>query len=122
MSSVLDNKVAKEKCQKFTPSDLVQTMLNLAGYTCRLAGHPVLENSFGSGNILTAIVKRYIDSCIAEGMARDAISKGLSKDIYGIELDSVLFASCKEKLNAIVTAYNLPPVDWHLYNCDSLFW
>lgn len=80
MSSVLDNKVAKEKCQKFTPSDLVQTMLNLAGYTCRLAGHPILENSFGSGNILTTIVKRYIDSCLAEGMARDTISKGLSRD------------------------------------------
>lgn len=122
MSSVLDNKLAKEKCQKFTPSDVVQTMLNLAGYTHRLAGHPVLENSFGSGNILTAIVKRYIDSCIAEGMDRDAISKGLSNDVYGIELDSILFASCKEKLNAIVTSYNLPPVDWHLYNCDSLFW
>ena len=105
MSSVLDNKVAKEKCQKFTSSDIVETMLNLAGYKCGLAGHPVLENSFGSGNILTTIVKHYIDSCIAEGMTRDAISKGLSKDIYGIELDSVLFASCKKRLNAIAVSY-----------------
>ena len=83
MSSVLDNKVAKEKCQKFTSSDIVQTMLNLAGYTQNLAGHPVLENSFGSGNILTAIVKRYIDSCLAVGMTLDAISKALAR-IYTV--------------------------------------
>ena len=69
MSFIFDNKKNKEKCQKFTPPEMIETMLDLAGYTSNLMGQRVLENSFGSGNILKAIVKRYIDSCLTENVA-----------------------------------------------------
>ena len=38
MSSILETGNNKAKCQKFTPDTLVETMLNLAGYTTDLMG------------------------------------------------------------------------------------
>ena len=47
MVSILDNKLNKTKCQKFTPADKVEDMLDIAEYKCGLTGKKVLENSFG---------------------------------------------------------------------------
>ena len=122
MSFIFDNKKNKEKCQKFTPPEMIETMLDLAGYTSNLMGQRVLENSFGSGNILKAIVKRYIDSCLTENVALEIISRNLEIDICGIELDKELFQDCIKELNKIVQDFNLPPVKWNLYNTDALTW
>ena len=120
MSSVLDNRNNRIKCQKFTPDQLVQTMLDLAGYSTQLMGKTVLENSFGTGNILKAIVTRYIESALKQGIGKDAISRGLSEDVYGVELDNELFTRCIGELNAIVKEYELPVVNWKLYNDNAL--
>lgn len=122
MSSIFDNEKNKRKCQIFTPESMVNIMLNLADYTTNLLGRKVLENSFGTGNILKSIVKRYIISCINENIAPQIISEGLGNDIYGIELDQKLFDKCKQELNAIVSVYELPPVKWNLYNQNALTW
>lgn len=122
MSSIFDNEKNKDKCQKFTPPEMVEIMLNLAGYTTNLIGHRILENSFGSGNILIAIVKRYIKSGRDLGLDSQMISNGLSTDIYGIELDEKLFLNCIEELDIIVEESGLPPVVWNLFNVDALTW
>jgi len=122
MSSIFDNIENKEKCQIFTPQVMVETMLNLAGYTTRFVGRKVLENSFGEGNILKSIVKRYITSCIDENIPLESISKHLGDDIYGIELDYKLFRKCLQELNNLVDGFNLPPVKWNLYNENALTW
>lgn len=122
MSSVLENSETKNKCQKFTPTLMANTILDISGYTNQLFGKKVLENSFGSGNILREIVKRYITSCIDNGRPNEMISFGLEKDIYGVELDHDLFCTCKADLNEIISEYNLPPVEWKLYNEDALMW
>lgn len=90
MSSILDNKLNKDKCQKFTPTDVVEDMLDIADYKKGLAGKKVLENSFGSGNIIIAIVKRYIEDSLSAGISPEVISCGLRNDIYGVELDKDL--------------------------------
>ena len=90
MSSILEIGENKTKCQKFTPSALVDTMLNLVNYNTDLMGKTILENSFGSGNILKAIVVRYIESAIAAGIDLVSISAGLAQDVYGIELKKLL--------------------------------
>lgn len=120
MISILDNRNNRIKCQKFTPDQLVQTMLDLAGYSTQLMGKTVLENSFGSGNILKAIVTRYIESALKQGIDKDAISRGLSEDVYGVELDNELFNHCIGELNSIVKEYELPIVNWKLYNDNAL--
>lgn len=122
MSSILDNELNKEKCQKFTPDDLVEEMLNLAGYTDHLIGKPVLENSFGSGNVLAAIVKRYIKDSLAQGISTDKIAENIPRDIYGIELDKKLYFDCVKRLNEIAYEYELPLVKWSLFNTNALTW
>lgn len=122
MSSILDYKSNKTKCQKFTPTNVVESMLDVADYTISLAGKKILENSFGSGNIMISIVKRYIEDSLSAGISPEEISCGLKSDIYGVELDKVLFDTCIHKLNLMVKEYGVPAVEWSLYNEDTLFW
>ena len=120
MSSILETGNNKIKCQKFTPTALVDTMLDLVNYNTNLMGKTILENSFGSGNILRTIVVRYIESAISAGIDKMTISKGLSQDVYGIELDKALYQNCLSDLNDILEFYNIPPVMWQLYNDNAL--
>lgn len=120
MISILENGNNKVKCQKFTPDNLVRTMLDLLGYKTNLIGKKILENSFGTGKVLKAIVVRYIKSAIESGIDKTEISKGLSCDIYGIELDSDLYYACIKELNEILSDYSIPSVDWKLFNEDAL--
>ena len=70
-----------KKCQIFTPENYVRELLDSVGYTQHLYGKRILENSCGDGNILTVIVQRYINDCLAKGFSRTKIKNGLSKDI-----------------------------------------
>lgn len=120
MSSILETGRNKIKCQKFTPLALVNSMLDLLGYTKNLMGKTILENSFGAGNILKEIVIRYIEEARTAGIVAELISAGLTRDIYGIELDKSLYNDCISDLNAILDSYNIPAVDWKLFNGDAL--
>ena len=120
MSSILDSEKNKKKCQKFTPAKVVDIMLDLAGYTNNLMGKPILENSFGSGNILKAIVKRYINDCFVHRLDPTEIAKALEADIYGVELDKQLYDTCIQELDMIVRESCIPKVNWSLYNTDAL--
>ena len=120
MESILKIGNNKSKCQHFTPSNIVEGMLDLANYKENLIGVTVLENSFGCGNIIKAVVKRYIEDGLSKNIPKNKISDGLSKDIYGIELDETLYYECIKELNAIVSKYKLPPVKWQLFNDNAL--
>ena len=122
MSSIISNAKNKEKCQKFTPEEVVTSMLDLAGYTHNLFGMRILEFSFGSGNILKAIVKRYIEDALSNSISLKKISVGLASDIHGIELDNDLFSACVDDLNKITNSFNIPPVNWSLQCEDTLRW
>lgn len=43
MGSVIENAKTKEKCQIFTPDDIVETMLDHVGYIDSLYGKTILE-------------------------------------------------------------------------------
>lgn len=122
MSKIFDIANNKEKCQKFTPTEMVTTMLDLIGYSTDLMGKKVLENSFGSGNILIAIVRRYIEDCISHKTPLEQIAERLSEDIIGIEYDKKQFRKCQKALNKIAVEYDLPPVKWNIHNADALEW
>lgn len=122
MSTIFDNTNNKIKCQKFTPAYLAETMLDIVGYTRRVHGKKILENSFGSGNILSIVVRRYIEDSIDAGLTPEVISDNLSKDIYGIELDKDLYIQCMGRLDRIASEYNIPSVHWSLFNENALTW
>lgn len=111
-----------EKCQVFTPENYVRELLDCVGYKQNLYGKRVLENSCGDGNILVAIVKRYIADCLANGLSRTKIKNGLSRDIYGVEIDPMQYGRCIEKLNMVLEENKIKPIEWKIYNEDYLRW
>ena len=118
--NILDIGNNKTKCQHFTPEKIADEMLDLADYNNNLIGKAVLENSFGSGNILKAIVKRYIAYSLSQNIAVEDIAKNLENDTYGIELDQSLYENCLNELNSILDAHNIPRVKWKLFNENAL--
>lgn len=111
-----------KKCQVFTPENYVKELLDSVGYIEHLYGKRILENSCGDGNILVAVVQRYIDDCIANGLSRTQIKNGLARDIYGVEIDSKQYQKCIENLNEVLQRYDINSVEWKVYNFDYLRW
>lgn len=114
MGSVIENAKTKEKCQIFTPDDIVETMLDHVGYIDSLYGKTILENSCGNGQFLKGIVKRYINDCKRKGLSRTKIKNGLGRDIFGIELDPSLYRECIQTLNSITDSFGLKRVCWQI--------
>lgn len=70
-----------------TPEQYVNRMLDAIGYKDHIVGKRILENSCGEGNILQAIVKRYIEDAKRTGLTQTEIKKGLEYDIIAYEKD-----------------------------------
>lgn len=83
-----------KKCQVFTPADYVEELLDSVGYTENLYGKRILENSCGDGNILVAVVQRYIDDCNRQELSKEQIRAGLANDICAIEIDKEQYEKC----------------------------
>ena len=111
-----------KKCQIFTPENYVRELLDNVGYIHNLYGKKILENSCGDGNILVAVVQRYIDDCRARGLSRTKIKNGLARDIYGIEIDKEQYEKCVSKLDEVLKRNNIGKVDWKVINADYLKW
>lgn len=109
-----------KKCQVFTPIDYVEELLNSVGYTENLYGKKILENSCGDGNILVAVVQRYIKDCRKRGLSKTKIKEGLSKDIYGVEIDAEQYDKCILNLNKILNDNEIEDIQWNIFNEDYL--
>jgi hypothetical protein len=72
-------------------------MLDLIGYNGNVYGKKVIENSCGEGNILCAIVSRYIEGLY--GQTSEYIRNGLERDIVGYDVDAVCCEKTITKLN-----------------------
>ena len=111
-----------KKCQVFTPENYVRELLDSIGYTEHLYGKKILENSCGDGNILVAVVQRYIDDCVASGLSRTRIKNGLARDVYGVEIDPEQYQKCIDNLNEVLRRNNIDRVEWKIFNEDYLRW
>ena len=120
MGSVIENEKTKEKCQIFTPDDIVKDMLDHLGYSDHLYGKTILESSCGNGQFLKEIVIRYIKDGKSRGLSRTKIKNGLGRDIFGIELDPVRHQECIDALNSITDKFNLKRVNWQIKQADAL--
>lgn len=114
--------VMNKKCQVFTPVGYVKELLDGVGYTNNLYGRKVLENSCGDGNILLAIVERYIDDARTSGISNVEIGVGLSRDIYGVEIDPVQHDKCIRNLDKLAVSKGLKKIAWNILNDDYLKW
>lgn len=111
-----------KKCQVFTPENYVRELLDSVGYTEHLYGKSILENSCGDGNVLVAVVQRYIDDGMKNRLSRAQIKNGLARDIYGVEIDPEQFQKCVKNLNGVLQKNNIDNIEWNIYNTDYLKW
>ncbi|TXK83557.1 Eco57I restriction-modification methylase domain-containing protein [Paenibacillus sp. N3.4] len=109
-----------EKCQVFTPAQIVIELLDAVGYTKDLYGKKVVENACGDGNILKEIVRRYIDDSLCNKKSIDEIKQGLERDVYGAEIDEVHYARCLSNLDEISASFGINNVKWNILNMDFL--
>lgn len=120
MDLVINNPKTKNKCQIFTPNDIVEKMLEMAGYTNNLWGKTVLENSCGDGQILSSVVRKYIECAKREGISNAQIKLGLEADISGFDIDAELISKCKTRLSSIAEEYGIRGVEWNIQYQDFL--
>ena len=105
-----DNK-QKNLGQVFTPQWIVDLMLEKCGFDGdNILQKTILEPSCGDGAFLCQIVKRIVE----KAAPKDVISI-LEKNIYGVELDFLVYQKCIENLNKIISG-----VKWNIQNCDYL--
>ena len=120
MDLVIENPQIKAKCQIFTPNDIVEKMLDMAGYNIHLWGKKVLENSCGDGQILAAVVKRYIEASKKQRISKKKIKEGLEADIAAYDIDSEWIDKCKKRLSNLVASYGILDVSWNIKCKDFL--
>ena len=114
------NNNLENKCQVFTPKNYVKELLDSVEYKEDILNKRILENSFGDGNILVEIVKRYIKSAKKLKYTNIQIKKMLENNIFGYEIDRYYFQKCIKKLNLITQKNDIHNVKWNLHNDDFL--
>ncbi len=109
------------KCQIFTPSEMVQYMLDRIDYTNNLFGKRIIDNSCGTGNILIEVVKRFIADAKRSRKRKSTIKRGLESCIFGCDVDPKMVESCIKNLNAVAEHTGLFDVQWNIFNMDGLY-
>ena len=113
--------LVKNDGQVFTPTFLVQNILDFAGYTgINILRKHIIDNSCGAGAFLTEIVRRYCTISISHGSSKEQIKTELERYIHGIELEDVAFVNCITNLNAVVEEYGITDVKWDVIHEDAL--
>lgn len=107
-------------CQIPTPKEYVLTMLDLFDCNDITYGKRILENSCGEGNVLCAVVERFIRSSQAAGIEDKEIKKALENDVVGYETDKDKVTECVSKLSEVAKHYGLADINWRIINSDYL--
>ena len=112
--------MVNEKCHVFTPTCIVNKMLDEVGYIDNLYGKSFLENSCGDGQILCEAVRRYIEDCKKYGIDETNIINGLETDFFAVEYDKMNFENCKKNLDMVAKLVGFENVKWNIVNADFL--
>ncbi|MFY0536803.1 Eco57I restriction-modification methylase domain-containing protein [Nannocystis pusilla] len=85
----------------FTRPEVVEALLDLAGYTADRPLHDwsVLEPSFGAGDFLLAIVERLLMASASAGIEPED-ARRLGPAVRGVEVHAESFARTRERLQA----------------------
>ena len=111
----------KQLGQFMTPRKLVKDLLKNRQYNI---DDKILEPSFGEGSFIIEIIYKFID-LYDDYSVQDKIDKILSKNIYGVEMDSDLYQrailNISNEFNVTVHNHNLVNDDFFNVEYDFLF-
>lgn len=113
--------LVKHSGQVFTPSFLVQNILDTCHYTgSDILQKHIIDNSCGDGAFLCEIVERYCSIYLHTGTDRHVLKSHLEQYIHGIELEHKAYENCLYNLNLIVYKYQVEGVQWDVLHQDAL--
>lgn len=123
--SLLVDKAVKDNGRIYTPIQIVKMMLDYCGYISNtyIQKKHVIDPSCGDGQILSEVVKRYIESYMTiDGLGFNIykIQTELKEYIHGIEIDEIECKKCIDNLNNILKTYHISPIDWDIKCGNSL--
>ena len=96
-----------DNCQVFTPSYMVQMMLDAVEYNGENIKHKtIFEPSFGDGAFLVAIVQRMLEYSQINGLSNAEIVEILD-NLYGVEIDKKCYDVAIGKLNSLIAPYQI---------------
>lgn len=99
--------------QVFTPSWIVETMLDDIGYQGpAILSSTIFEPGCGDGAFLVEIVSRLIAQARAENLSPEETSDILERAVHGAEIDADAHSACLERLDALAQEHGLPEVEW----------
>ena len=105
----------------YTPLVIVESMLDLAGYTgVSITKKHIMENSCGDGAFLAEIVRRYCAVSLGLGENRDTIRDELGRFVHGLEIDCDEWQKCIYNVSAVAAEYGVFDVDWDIKCANTL--
>jgi len=116
----MDNKTSKHNGSIYTPTHIVDNMLDLVGYQFDIIQKHVIDNSCGEGAFLIQIVKRYCEQYFLNSGNCIELKMHLEKYIHGIDNDSIAVEKCKANLTLVAESFNVNDVNWDIKVADTL--
>lgn len=106
----------KQTGRVYTPTPLVERILDLAGYVApTLAGKRILDPACGDGQFLVEVARR-----IADAVPADRLRAALGC-LHGWDLDEAALAACRARLDAVVAPFGIRDFDWNVRVRNSLY-
>lgn len=107
---VMASASVEERGAVFTRRNVVEFILDLAGYTTDRPLHRmgILEPSFGNGDFLLPVVDRLLQSWRCSAEKDDDVFETLGKCICAVELHSATFLDTRRKLLDFLCEHDIP--------------
>lgn len=121
--NIKNNIKIKKQGEVYTPSFIVDNILNIAGYKgSNILKKKIIDNSSGDGAFLVEIVKRYIEEYKKKFNKIDKkLLVELSEYIYGIEIDEMGYKKSIDNLNNVLKEFNIfKKINWKIKLANTL--
>jgi len=112
--------IIKNQGRIYTPSFIVENILDLANYKDKILEKNVVDNSCGDGAFLIEIVRRYCKAFLKNNSNINELKKHLERYIHGIEVEKDETEKCIENLNNEVKKFSISGVNWDVICADTL--
>lgn len=102
----------KSTGQVFTPTTVVDEMLDAVGYVesnAKIIYSTIMEPSFGKGVFLLEAIRRLVSAARASRIEEWDIPGIIDNNIWGMELDEKLYAEAIDAINSLCIELNVSP-------------
>lgn len=103
----------------FTPGRIVEKMLEEFNDNEEiLLKSKILEPSFGDGVFLLKLIECIITIGIKRELSKNEITDIIKNNVFGVELDDILYKNTLKKIENLLNKYDLPNIKMNLYNMN----